>query len=239
MKRLENGVARGTMNAGSRSVSLFRDRTHAGTSLARALEHYRGDADVVVLGLPPGGIPVAFEVAAALHAPLDAFVARPLDVDEVEGRRPLSTNGSGDMHSIDPQRMGRLYLRKATIETASRDEWNEIVRLERSYRGDRRPLAIAGRIAILIDDGMTPGAALRTAVIALRKQGPKRIVVAVPSLATATCDELATLVDEIVCTATPAPFVWKGSRYDDLPAVSEQQVRALIDEANQAVLRPA
>jgi putative phosphoribosyl transferase len=213
-------------------MSQFRNRAHAGQLLARALLHHADRPDVVVLGLPPGGVPVASEIAACLHAPLDVFVVRPLEIAE-RGGVALGTLASGGIRVLEPHRVARLHLSKASIESASLDEWNEVVRLERSYRGDRRQIPVLGSTAILVDDGMTPDAALRTAVLALRKQRPERVVVAVPALASATCDALATLADEIVCAATPAPYFWDGSRYDERAEITEEQVRGLIDEANR------
>jgi predicted phosphoribosyltransferase len=213
-------------------VSLFRDRSHAGQLLARALSHYRDQPGVVVLGIPPGGMPVAFEIASCLRLPLDAFVVRPLELPEHRGPA-LGALASGGTRVIEAHRIARLHLSKASIESASRHEWNEIVRLEQSYRGDRRPHPIRDMTAILVDDGMTAGAALRAAVLALRKQQPKRVAAAVPSLSSATCDELAPLVEEIVCAATPVPFLWEGSRYAEVPTVTEEHVRELIAEAHR------
>jgi len=205
----------------------FRDRSEAGRRLADALRHLAGRPDVLVLGLPRGGVPVASEVARALRAPLDVFVVRKLGVP---GNRELAFGAiaSGGVRVLnEPMAIG-LRLPPAVIDAVSAAEREELTRRERAYRGDAPPLDVAGKTVVLVDDGLATGASMRAAVVALRARGPARIVVAVPTAAPEACDDFRDEVDELVCAETPAHFTAVGERYDDFRDTSDEEVRTLL-----------
>ncbi|MGZ5256490.1 MAG: phosphoribosyltransferase, partial [Burkholderiales bacterium] len=193
-------------------MAAFKDRTHAGRVLAEKLKHYRDNPDVVVLALPRGGVPVAFEVAQALHAPLDVFIVRKLGVPGHE-EYAMGAIATGGVRVLNPDLAGMIP--SSAIDAVGAREQQELERRERLYRGDRPPLQIEGRIVILVDDGLATGSTMCAAVAAIRKQNPKRIVVAVPVAAPETCDEFRAEVDEVICASTPEPFRAVGLWYDN------------------------
>jgi predicted phosphoribosyltransferase len=207
-------------------MSIFRDRRHAGQALASALERRAGD-DVVVLALPRGGVPIAFEVASRLGAPLDVFVVRKLGVPGHE-ELAMGAIASGGVQVLSDDLIARLGIGKEAIARVAARERSELARRERTYRGDRPPLDVAGRVVILIDDGLATGATMKAAVAGLRQLGPKQIVVAVPVAAPESCAEVGELVDEIVCLVTPSPFWGVGNWYDDFSQTTDEEVRALL-----------
>src|SRR6266542_2550345 len=209
----------------------FRNRAEAGRRLAGALRHLAGRTDVLVLGLPRGGVPVAYEVATALGAPLDVFVVRKLGVP---GQPELAFGAiaSGGVRVLSEEIGRRLDPR--IVEVVTGREQEELTRREHAYRGDRPPLAVAGKTVVLVDDGLATGASMRAAVMALRAGGPARIVVAVPTAAPETCDEFRHEVDEVICADTPAYFIAVGERYDDLRDTGDEEVRALLALAKAA-----
>jgi predicted phosphoribosyltransferase len=213
--------------------SAFRDRADAGRRLAGALRHLGGRSDVLVLGLPRGGVPVASEVAAALGAPLDVFVVRKLGVP---GQRELAFGAiaSGGVRVLNDAIVIGLGLDPRTLNAVTAVEQEELARREQAYRGGRPPLDVTGRIVVLVDDGLATGASMRAAVAALRARGPARIVVAVPTASPESCDDLRDEVDEIVCADTPAHFIAVGERYDDFRETSDEDVRALLADARAA-----
>jgi putative phosphoribosyl transferase len=209
---------------------IFRDRCHAGQLLAAELAAYAGRSDVLVLALPRGGVPVAFEVARALGAPLDVFLVRKLGVP---GHKELAMGAlaTGGVRVLNERVVRELGIPDAAIEAVAAEEQRELARRERDYRGDRPPPAVGGRTVILVDDGLATGSTMRAAVAALRRQGPARIVVAVPAAAPATCDQFRAEVDEIVCAVTPEPFYAVGLWYEDFSPTTDDQVRDLLARA--------
>ncbi|HEV2767695.1 MAG TPA: phosphoribosyltransferase family protein [Acidimicrobiales bacterium] len=206
----------------------YRDRAHAGQLLAGRLRHYAGRADVVVLALPRGGVPVAHEVARALRAPLDVFLVRKLGVPGHE-ELAMGAIASGGVRVINDAALAGLEIDEATIDAVTRREQDELDRREQRYRQGRPPPDVAGKVVVLIDDGLATGATMRAAVAALRRQGPDRIVVAVPTAARPTRDQLAAEVDEIVAAATPSPFRAVGLSYLDFSQATDDEVGGLLE----------
>jgi predicted phosphoribosyltransferase len=211
----------------------FRDRAEAGRRLAGALRHLAGRRDVLVLGLPRGGVPVASVVARALGAPLDVFVVRKLGVP---GQRELAFGAiaSGGVCVLNQELVIGLGLEPRMINAAVAAEQEELQRRERAYRGGAPPLDLVGKTVVLVDDGLATGASMRAAVMALRARRPAQIVVAVPTAAPEACDALRDLADDVVCAETPAHFVAVGERYDDFRETSDEEVRTLLAEAKAA-----
>jgi predicted phosphoribosyltransferase len=205
----------------------FRDRTEAGQFLAAKLGHYANRPDVIVLALPRGGVPVAYEVARALNVPLDVFIVRKLGVPGYE-ELAMGAVASGGLRVLNDQVVRALQIPDYVIDAVAAWEKQEIARREREYRGDRPPPDVRGRIVILVDDGLATGATMLAAVKALRQQQPARIVVAVPTAAAETCDALKTEVDEIICAVTPEPFYAVGFWYEDFAQTTDEEVRELL-----------
>jgi len=207
----------------------FADRHQAGVELAARLERYRG-TDAVILALPRGGIPVAFEIAEALGAPLDIFVVRKLGTP---GHPELAMGAiaSGGVRVLSDDVIRWYGISQAAIETVARRELIELERREREYRRGRPLTDVRGRTVVLVDDGLATGATMRAAVDAVRAWGPARVVVAVPVGAADTCSELKALADEVVCGATPEPFYGVGSWYDDFSQTSDEEVKDLLNRA--------
>jgi predicted phosphoribosyltransferase len=213
-------------------MKRFADRAEAGRRLAERLRDYAGRDDVIVLGLPRGGVPVAAEVARALGAPLDVFLVRKLGVP---GREELAFGAiaSGGARVLNNDVVGTLGIDARTIEQVATREQAELERRAEAYRGTAAPPDLAGRTTILVDDGLATGASMRAAVEAVRGLGPERVVVAVPAAARQTCDELARDVDEVVCLLTPEPFFAVGLWYRDFSETSDDDVRAALAEARR------
>ncbi|MBW3546639.1 MAG: phosphoribosyltransferase [Actinobacteria bacterium] len=206
----------------------YRDRAHAGQVLAERLRHYAGRPDVIVLALPRGGVPVGHEVARALQAPLDVFVVRKLGVPGHE-ELAMGAIASGGVRVINDVALAGLGIEEGTIDAVARREQEELDRREQRYRQGRPPPDVAGKVVILVDDGLATGATMRAAVAALRRHRPSRIVVAVPAAARPTCDQLAEEVDEVVAAATPSPFRAVGLSYLDFSQTTDDEVRRLLD----------
>ncbi len=202
---------------------LFRDRRDAGRFLAGLLEEYRGRPDVIVLGLPRGGVPVAYEVATALGAPLDVFLVRKLGTP---GREELAMGAiaSGGVMVINDDVVRGLAIAPEAIQHAAEREGHELVRREQAYREGRPFPAVAGKVVIVVDDGLATGSSMRAAIEALRSLRPARIVVAVPATPESTCRELAALADEVVCATTPSPFFAVGNESTRLPRTAPGSV---------------
>ncbi len=211
----------------------FRDRREAGRVLARLLGRYAGRDDVVVLALPRGGVPVAYEVAKALAAPLDVFVVRKLGVPG-HGELAMGALASGGSLVLDERLIRSLRIGEAAIERPLAAEARELERRERAYRGGRELPELAGKTVILVDDGLATGSTMRAAALAVRKHRPARIVVAVPVAAAQTCNELRADVDEVVCAVTPRAFHAVGLWYDDFSQTSDAEVRELLAQAAAA-----
>jgi predicted phosphoribosyltransferase len=209
---------------------LFRDRADAGRHLLSKLGAYQGRPDVLVLGLPRGGIPVAYEVARGLSAPLDVFVVRKLGVPGQE-ELAMGAIATGGVRIVNRDVVDALHIPPDVVDRAAAEEARELERREQSYRGQRPEPQVAGKTVILVDDGLATGSTMRAAVAALRQQGPARIVVAVPVAAPSTCQELRREVDEIVCFATPEPFMAVGRFYDDFAQTTDEEVTELLAAA--------
>jgi predicted phosphoribosyltransferase len=211
-------------------TQVFRDRRHAGQVLARALVRYADRPDVIVLALPRGGAPVAFEVAQALHAPLDVFVVRKLGLPGHE-EYAMGAIASGGVRVLDDELVRSVGLSERTVEAVTQHEQQELERRERLYRDGRREPELRGKTVILVDDGLATGSTMRAAVKALRDRQPARIVVAVPTAAAQTCERLRGEADEVVCASTPHPFRAVGLWYDDFSQTSDDEVRELLARA--------
>jgi len=210
----------------------FADRSEAGRALGAILAAtYAEREDVVVLALPRGGVPVAFEVARALHAPLDVFVVRKLGVPGHE-ELAMGAIASGGVRVLNGEVVQTLLIPPDAIDRVAAGELNEVRRREREYRGSRPPAEVRGKVVILVDDGLATGSTMRAAAAALRAQGPAKIVVAVPVAAAETCDAFRAEVDEIVCVRTPEPFHAVGLWYEDFSQTSDEEVRDLLRRAS-------
>jgi predicted phosphoribosyltransferase len=208
----------------------FRDRSAAGRALALPLARYTGRDDVIVLALPRGGVPVAFEVARALRAPLDVFVVRKLGVPGHE-ELAMGAIASGGAFVLDQGLVNALGITRAQIEQAVAQELRELERREAAYRGGRDPPELSGRTVILVDDGLATGSTMRAAAEAVKQLDPARIVVAVPVAPPETCDELREVVDDVVCGLTPSPFQAVGRWYHDFSQTRDEEVRQLLENA--------
>jgi putative phosphoribosyl transferase len=209
------------------SPRLFKDRSEAGRELAARLQHYAGHADVLVLALPRGGVPIGYEVARALHAPMDVFVVRKLGVPGHE-EFAMGAVASGGVRVLNEQVVNVLGIPDYVIDAVAGWEEQELERRERTYRGNR-PLPDARRkTVILVDDGLATGSTMLAAVKALRQLKPARIVVAVPVASPDTCELLKEEVDEVVCAVTPEPFYAVGLWYQDFSQTSDEEVRELL-----------
>ncbi|WP_406230364.1 erythromycin esterase family protein [Nocardia sp. NBC_01009] len=216
---------------------IFRDRHEAGRVLAGLLGHYRGDPDVLVLGLPRGGIPVAWEVAAALNAPMDALVVRKLGAPG-HPEFAIGALSTGGRIVLNDDMVRALRLTADQVRRIARDEAQEMIRREAAYRADRGPIEVAGRTVILVDDGLATGASMFAAIEAIRAGEPKRIVVAVPAAPESTCRELGASVDEMVCATMPSPFRAVGEWFWDFAQVTDEQVRTLLGISTTGVAVP-
>jgi putative phosphoribosyl transferase len=216
-------------------MTPFRDRRDAGRKLAQKLSAYAGRPQALILALPRGGVPVAYEVARALTIPLDIFIVRKLGLP---GREELAIGAiaSGGIRVLNNDIIRMLSIPEEVINFVVKRELEELQRREKLYRGERPLPEIRDRTVILIDDGLATGASMRAAVAGLRAQHPARIVVAVPAAAPETCDAFQTEVDEVVCAITPEPFYGVGRWYEDFSQVNDEEVRILLEEANRQLL---
>ena len=213
-------------------MSLFRDRYDAGRRLAAALAGYAHRPDVLVLALPRGGVPVAFEVARTLDAPLDVFLVRKLGLPGQE-ELAMGAIATGGVRVLNEEVVNGLRIPASVIDGVTRREQEELTRRERLYRDDRPPPEVRGRTVILIDDGLATGATMRAAAAALRRQQPARLVVAVPVGAPTTCEEFRDEADEVVCAMTPEPFLAVGFWYDDFSPTTDSEVRDLLERSTR------
>ena len=209
--------------------SRFTDRRHAGRELAARLQHYAGRADVVVLALPRGGVPVGFEIARSLAADLDVFLVRKLGVP---GSQELAMGAiaSGGVRVLNEDVVRWYSIPIDPIDGVARQEQQELERRERAYRVDRPAVDLHGRTAIIVDDGLATGSTMRAAIEAVRRHEPSRVVVAVPVAAPSTCRELQPLVDEIVCARIPERFSAVGLWYKDFSQTTDDEVSRLLAE---------
>jgi putative phosphoribosyl transferase len=211
-------------------VERYDDRRHAGRVLASQLGGYAGRADVTVLALPRGGVPVALEVARALAAPLDVLAVRKLGVPQ-QPELAMGALASGGVVFIDDGLVSRLGISRSEVAATAAAAARALSRAERAYRGRRPPLAITGRTVILVDDGLATGATMRAAVAAARRRGAAQVVVAVPVAPPETCAELGRLADDVVCPATPPLFLSVGQWYADFSPTTDEEVAELLQAA--------
>jgi predicted phosphoribosyltransferase len=209
---------------------IFADRREAGHVLATQLSHHRGEPKLVVLGLPRGGVPVAYEVATALGASLDVFVVRKLGVPGHE-ELAMGAIASGGVLVLNDDVVAALRIRDDVIGQVAEREERELLRRERDLRGACTPLDVRGTTAILVDDGLATGSTMRAAIEALRRSEPQRVVVAVPTAPSSTCRELQTLVDEMVCATNPEPFYAVGQAYRNFEQTTDEEVGELLRAA--------
>jgi putative phosphoribosyl transferase len=214
----------------------FRDRRDAGRRLAAELRQYADRPDVIVLALPRGGVPVAFEIAAALHARLDVFVVRKLGLPWQE-ELAMGALASGGVRVLDEDLIRVARVSDEDIRQVTQAEQLELERRERRYRGDRPFPDVRGKTVILVDDGLATGSTMRAAVAALRKEQPATIVVAVPVAAPETCGAFRDIADDIVCAETPEPFHAVGLWYDDFAQTTDDEVHELLEDAAHAGIR--
>lgn len=205
----------------------FADRREAGAVLASKLTHYADRPGVIVLALPRGGVPVGFEVARRLHAPLDIFLVRKLGLPG-HPEYAMGAIATGGVRVLNEEAIGRHRIPESVIDAVATEEQQELARREAAYRDGRSAVPIDGRIAILVDDGLATGASMRAAVTAVRQLTPARIVVAVPVGAPSTCAEMQQIADEVICARMPDPFNAVGQWYDDFSQTSDDDVRSIL-----------
>ena len=210
----------------------YRDRYEAGRALARLLMEHAGRADLLVLALPRGGVPVGYEVARALGAPLDIFLVRKLGVPGHE-ELAMGALASGGVRVLNARVVDSLGIPQSAIDRVAEREQAELERREHAYRGDRPPPRVQGCDVILVDDGLATGSTMRAAAAALKAMQPRRLSVAVPVAAAETCDELRAEVDEVVCAMTPEPFYAVGLWYEDFSQTTDDEVRQLLADAEE------
>lgn len=208
----------------------FRDRTGAGQLLASRLAAYAKRPDVLVLALPRGGVPVAYEVARALQAPLDVIIVRKLGVPGQE-ELAMGAIASGGGCVLNEDVVRSLGIPEEAIHKGAAHEQHEVERRERLYRGNRPACEVHGRTILLVDDGMATGATMRAAIAAVRQRQPARVIIAVPVAASATCEELAAEVDEVVCILRPESLYAVGLWYEHFSQITDQEVADLLEQA--------
>ena len=213
-------------------VERFRNRTEAGVLLAEKLAVYANRRDVIVLALPRGGVPVAFEIARALHAPLDLVIVRKLGTPGQE-ELAMGAIASGGVQVLNDPIVQSLDISPADIEAVAARERQELERRERRYRGSRPPLDVRGRTVILVDDGIATGTTMRVAIAALRSQRPSRIVLAVPVAPLSTCREMKKEVEELICLLAPVELWAISPWYDDFTQTSDAEVSDLLERAER------
>lgn len=211
---------------------IFQNRTDAGRKLAEKLTEYANREDVLVLALPRGGVPVAFEVAQKLNAPLDIFLVRKLGVP---GQKELAMGAiaSGGVRVLNERTIHYLGISEKDIDAVTEKEQHELERREKAYRDNRPAPDVRGKIVILVDDGLATGATMRAGVVALKQLEPAKIVVAVPVAADETCYEFKYQVDAVICAITPEPFYGVGLWYQDFSQTTDDEVRELLNKSEQ------
>lgn len=209
-------------------MALFTDRYDAGKKLAGLLAKYADRADGYILALPRGGVPVGYEVAQALHIPLDLFIVRKLGVPGQE-ELAMGAIATGGVRVLNSDVIRAIGIPETVVDSVTRREEEELTRREEQYRGNRPYPDLDDRTVILVDDGLATGASMYAAVLALRHNEPAKIVVAVPVAAPEVCESFERVVDEIICAATPTPFYGVGAWYDDFSQTSDEEVRHLLE----------
>ncbi len=206
---------------------MFRDRRQAGEELAKALREYANRNDVVVLGLPRGGVPVAAEVAKFLHSPLDVFLVRKLGFPGQE-ELAIGAIAGGGIRVLNRELFSEIDIPEDTLQRVTLREEAELERREKLYRSGKSPLSVKNKIAILVDDGLATGTTMKAAVMALREFEPEKIVVAVPVGSRSACRDIERLSDEFICLSQPSGFVSVGMHYENFGQTSDEEVLALL-----------
>lgn len=215
----------------------FRDRRHAGAVLGRSLTQYANRDDVLVLGLPRGGVPVAFEIATRLDAPLDVLIVRKLGVPGHE-ELAMGAIASGGIRVLDHDLIRRARVSQPALDAVIRREMAELERREQMFRGARPPLDVTGKTVILVDDGLATGSSMLAAIGALRTRNPGKIVAAVPIAPPETCRAVRERVDEMLCSITPQQMYAVGVWYEDFSQTTDAEVRLLLDQAESLHTQP-
>ncbi len=210
----------------------FDDRIDAGNQLARALTRYSGMDNILVLALPRGGVPVAYQVAKELQAPLDVFLVRKLGVPGHE-ELAMGAIATGGIKVMNQRVVETMDISELAIDEVARQEQQELERREKAYRGERPMPELEERVIILVDDGLATGASMRAAVSAVRTRSPERIVVAVPTAPPETCTAFEDDVDDMVCHITPTPFMGVGGSYKDFTQTTDDEVRHFLEKARK------
>ena len=211
-------------------MALFKDRVDAGRKLAKELSKYANRSDVLILALPRGGVPVAFEVAKELNVKMDVFIVRKLGVPGNE-ELAMGAIASDNIRVLNEDVVRSFQIPERVIDMVAENELRELERRESTYRRDRPKPEISGSTVILIDDGLATGATMRAAAAALKTKNPAKIVVAVPTAAPDTCEFFGREVDEVICVATPEPFYGVGAWYGDFSQTTDREVCELLDKA--------
>lgn len=230
---MELGLSPGVRHEKAKVLpAMFENRRDAGRKLAQMLLGYRSDSGVLVLALPRGGVPVAFEVANGISAPLDVLIVRKLGFPQQE-ELAMGAIASGGVIVMNELIVRQLGISATTVQAVAEREGLELARREQQYRGGRPAHSPSDKTVILVDDGLATGASMKAAVTAVRQMQPHKVVVAVPIGSKQTCDELRALADEVVCFAMPEPFQAVGIWYEDFNQTSDEEVRALLESANK------
>lgn len=211
-------------------MAFFKDRVDAGKKLAKELSKYANRSDVLILALPRGGVPVAFEVAKELNVKMDVFIVRKLGVPGNE-ELAMGAIASDNIRVLNEDVVSSFQIPERVIDSVAANELKELERREQAYRGNRPKPEISGKTVILIDDGLATGATMRAAVAALKIKNPTKIVIAVPTAAADTCRFFEEKVDEIICVTTPEPFYGVGAWYGDFSQTTDEEVCELLDKA--------
>jgi putative phosphoribosyl transferase len=214
----------------------FQDREDAGRRLAQALPDYANRKDVIVLGIPRGGVPVAFEVAKALNAPLDIFLSRKLGVPGQE-ELAFGAIATGETRVLDQEIIEAIGISEEQIERVTARVKKELERRENLYRGSRAPLKLEGLTVVLVDDGIATGSSMRAAIQALRQMKPARLVVAVPVAPLSTCNRLKHEVDDLICLYSPKDFYAIGQFYENFSQLADEEVTELLRRAPEPTLK--
>lgn len=217
-----------------RTSVFFKNRQEAGRALAKELSAYSNANDLVILALPRGGVPVAFEVARELHAPMDVLIVRKLGTPGQE-ELAMGAIASGNVRVINESVVKQLGIPGDVVEEIVKQERQEMERRERVYRGDRAAVDVLGKTCIVIDDGIATGATMRAAVAVLKQLGAQRLIVAAPTSARDTYANLAREADEVVCLATPEPYIAVGVWYDQFPQTNDEEVCSLLARAAECM----
>lgn len=213
-------------------MKLFENRRIAGKSLAAELTRYRRRSDVVVMALPRGGVPVAYEIAAALEVPLDVMIVRKIGVPGYS-ELAMGAIASGGIYVANEDVIHSLHISQSAIDEVVARERIELERREHTYRSGRPAQSIRDRVVILVDDGIATGATMRAAVGAIKQQHPAELIIAVPTSAADSSARLQPMVDRFVCLATPEPYYAVGAWYEDFSQTSDNEVRDLLERANR------